>query len=103
MQLEGVVAKRKNSVYEAGARSANWQKLKLERHQEFVIGGYRPYAADSVDALLVGYFDNQKLRFAGKVRGGLVSHTRRELAQKLRGLRLNHCPFVDLPTEGSSR
>ncbi|HJY08234.1 MAG TPA: RNA ligase family protein, partial [Bryobacteraceae bacterium] len=41
MQLEGVVAKRKDSLYEAGERSRNWQKLKLERQQEFVIGGYR--------------------------------------------------------------
>lgn len=49
MQLEGVIAKRRNSHYEAGERSANWQKLKLERQQEFVIGGYRP-SGDSVDA-----------------------------------------------------
>jgi bifunctional non-homologous end joining protein LigD len=57
MQLEGVIAKRKNSQYEAGERSGNWQKLKLERRQEFVIGGYRPYGDNSVDALLVGCFE----------------------------------------------
>jgi bifunctional non-homologous end joining protein LigD len=74
MQLEGIVAKRKDSVYEAGERSANWQKLKLERQQEFVIGGFRPAGDNSVDALLVGYFDNRKLKFAGKVRAGLVPH-----------------------------
>ena len=103
MRLEGVVAKRKNSVYEAGERSGNWQKLKLELQQEFVIGGYRPSGENNVDALLVGYFDDRKLRFAGRVRAGLVPHVRRELARKLKGLPLNHCPFVDLPTEGSSR
>jgi bifunctional non-homologous end joining protein LigD len=41
MHMEGIVAKRKNSSYESGERSANWRKLKLERQQEFVIGGYR--------------------------------------------------------------
>ena len=103
MQLEGVVAKRKDSLYEAGERSRNWQKLKLERQQEFVIGGYRLAGNDSVDALLVGYFQDRKLRFAGKVRAGLVPHLRREFAGKLKGLQLHRCPFVDLPTEGSSR
>jgi ATP-dependent DNA ligase len=41
MELEGVIAKRKDSQYEAGERSGSWQKLKLERQQEFVVGGYR--------------------------------------------------------------
>jgi bifunctional non-homologous end joining protein LigD len=102
MGLEGVVAKRKDSPYEAGERSRNWQKLKLESQQEFVIGGYRP-TGDSVDALLVGYFDNKKLKFAAKVRAGLVPHLRRELAKKLQKMSMYACPFVDLPTEGSSR
>jgi bifunctional non-homologous end joining protein LigD len=103
MQLEGVVAKRKASTYESGERSGNWQKLKLERQQEFVIGGYRPSGKGSVDALLVGYFDKQELRFAAKVRAGLVPHVRSEFARKLKPLQVQHCPFVDLPTEGSSR
>ncbi len=103
MQLEGVVAKRKDSIYEPGERSRNWQKLKLECHQEFVIGGYRPASNNSIDALLVGYFDKQELRFAGKVRAGLVPHVKRDLARTLAKLRVDVCPFVDLPTEGSSR
>ena len=40
--LEGIVAKRKDSIYESGERSGAWQKLKLENQQEFVVGGYRP-------------------------------------------------------------
>jgi bifunctional non-homologous end joining protein LigD len=103
MQLEGVVAKRLASVYEAGERSGNWQKLKLERQQEFVIGGYRPSGSSGVDALLVGYFDEQELRFAAKVRAGLVPHARSELARKLKPLQVKHCPFADLPTQASSR
>ena len=48
--LEGVVAKRKDSLYEPGERSDAWQKLKLENQQEFVIGGYRP--ADRTASML---------------------------------------------------
>ena len=71
--LEGVVAKRKDSLYESGERSDAWQKLKLENQQEFVIGGYRP-GSNGIDALLVGYYDDAGLRFAGKVRAGFVPH-----------------------------
>lgn len=49
--LEGVLAKRKESIYQPGERSADWLKLKLERQQEFVIGGYRPDGSKGVDAL----------------------------------------------------
>jgi bifunctional non-homologous end joining protein LigD len=103
MQLEGVVAKRKASIYEVGERSGNWQKLKLEHQQEFVIGGYRPSGNSSVDALLVGYFDEQQLRFAAKVRAGLVPHVRSEFARKLKPPQVKDCPFADLPSKGSSR
>ncbi len=54
--LEGVIAKRRESVYEPGERSGEWLKLKLELQQEFVIGGYRP-GSNGVDALLVGYLE----------------------------------------------
>jgi bifunctional non-homologous end joining protein LigD len=65
--LEGVVAKRKDSRYESGERSGAWVKLKLDKQQEFVIGGFRP-GSNGVDALLVGYHEGKELRFAGKVR-----------------------------------
>jgi DNA ligase D-like protein (predicted ligase) len=103
MQLEGIVAKRNDSIYEPGERSRNWQKLKLERRQEFVVGGYRLAASDSVDALLVGYYADGELRFAARTRAGLVPHIRQQFARSLKKLRIDHCPFVDLPTEGSSR
>jgi len=102
MGLEGVVAKRRGSLYEPGERSRDWLKLKLENQQEFVIGGYRPDGESSIDALLVGYYEGKDLRFAGKVRAGLVPHSRRELAAKLAPLRSPQCPFSDLPS-GKSR
>ena len=101
--LEGVVAKRKDSIYQPGERSQDWQKLKLEAQQEFVIGGYRP-VGDAIDALLVGYYVGQDLRFAGKVRAGFVPNVRRQLFEKLRPLGTEQCPFSDLPSPpGSSR
>src|SRR5262249_8033537 len=62
--LEGVVAKRRDSPYQPGERSSDWQKLKLDRQQEFVVAGYRPDGEHSFDALLVGYYDAGALRFA---------------------------------------
>jgi bifunctional non-homologous end joining protein LigD len=100
--LEGVIAKRKNSVYQAGERTDDWQKLKLERQQEFVIGGYRP-GPNGIDALLIGYYERKELWFAGKVRAGLVPYLRRELLKKLQPLAVDLCPFANLPSAGSSR
>jgi len=95
--VEGVIAKRRDSTYQPGERSNDWVKLKLERQQEFVIGGYRPDGATGLDALLVGYYQGKELRFAGKVRAGLVPHVRREVLGKLKPLQVRDCPFANLP------
>jgi bifunctional non-homologous end joining protein LigD len=95
--IEGVIAKRRDSTYQPGERSNDWVKLKLERQQEFVIGGYRPDGANGLDALLVGYYEGKELRFAGKVRAGLVPHVRREVLGKLKPLQVQECPFANLP------
>jgi bifunctional non-homologous end joining protein LigD len=65
LHLEGVVAKRRNSRYEPSKRSRSWVKLKFNRRQEFVVGGYKPIAA-GFESLLVGYYDGRKLMFASK-------------------------------------
>jgi bifunctional non-homologous end joining protein LigD len=101
--LEGVIAKRKSSVYQPGKRSGDWVKLKLETQQEFVIGGYRPVGDREFDALLVGYYKDDALLFAGKVRAGLVPHVRRDIVVKLKPLRISRCPFANLPDAKSSR
>jgi bifunctional non-homologous end joining protein LigD len=102
MGLEGVIAKRKDSIYEPGERSGAWQKLKLELEQEFVVGGYRP-GNHGMDALLVGYYSGSRLMFAGKVRAGFVPHVRRQLAAKLKPLHVERCLFMNLPDAKSSR
>jgi DNA ligase D-like protein (predicted ligase) len=95
--LEGVVAKRRRSTYAAGRRSEAWIKVRFARHQELVIGGYKPKAT-SFDSLLVGYYDGRKLMFAAKVRNGFTPHLRAQLLDEMRGLSAARCPFANLPT-----
>jgi bifunctional non-homologous end joining protein LigD len=99
--LEGVIAKRRDSRYEAAQRSGAWVKLKLEKQQELVVGGYRP-GTNGVDALLVGYYDGKALKFAGKVRAGFTPHVRRDVARELTPLHQATCPFTDLPNSKTS-
>ena len=99
--LEGIVAKRRDSRYVPGERSSAWLKVKLDKQQEFVVGGYRP-GPHGVDALLVGYCNGRALTFAGKVRAGFTPHLRRDVANALRDLHVSWCPFADLPTGKSS-
>jgi bifunctional non-homologous end joining protein LigD len=100
--LEGVIAKRKSSRYTPGDRSASWLKLKLDKQQEFVVGGCR-LSGGTVDSLLVGYYEGRVLRFAGKVRAGFTPRLRREVAAGLKPYHAARCPFVDLPHSKTSR
>ena len=99
--LEGVVAKRRDSCYTAGERSGAWLKLKLDRQQEFVIGGFRP-GPHGIDALLVGHYEGTDLRFAGKVRAGFTPYVRRDVFAELEPLQTERCPFGDLPNSRAS-
>ncbi|MFL5322317.1 MAG: DNA ligase D [Myxococcaceae bacterium] len=82
--LEGVIAKRKGSIYEP-KRSPEWLKLKLHQAQEFVIVGYTPISngANEIGALLVGVREGKDYVFAGKVGTGFSSKLRKELRKKL--------------------
>jgi bifunctional non-homologous end joining protein LigD len=100
--LEGVVAKRVDSRYEAGQRSGAWTKVKFARRQEFVIGGFRPDDG-RVDALVVGYFEGKRLLAAGKVRAGLTPLWRRQLFEALSSLAARRCPFANLPSARTGR
>src|SRR5438552_9575788 len=99
--LEGIIGKQRTSVYEAGRRSGAWIKLKCIQQQEFVIGGYTPPqgARKHFGAILVGYYDNKKLVFAGKVGTGFSANLLSMLHEKLREEQREDCPFVDLPSK----
>ena len=93
--FEGVIAKRKDSLYESGKRTGAWVKYKIHQGQEFVIGGYVP--DHPFDSIIVGYYREGKLYYAAKVRNGFVPHTRKEVFQRFKGLEIDACPFVNLP------
>jgi DNA ligase D-like protein (predicted ligase) len=94
--LEGVVAKRVDSVYEPGKRTDTWLKVKFQKRQELVIGGYKP-AGNSFDSVLVGFYERRKFLYAGKVRAGFRSQTRAEVWERIAPLGLSTCPFDNLP------
>ena len=101
--IEGIIAKRKNSPYQPSGRSDDWRKLKLDRQQEFVVGGYRAAGAQNFDALLVGVYAQRRLLFAAKLRAGFTPHSRRELHALLWPLKSGDCPFANLPDERHGR
>ena len=101
LQLEGVIAKRRRSFYEPGRRSHAWKKLRFAKHQELVIGGYKPNAVN-FDSLIVGYYEGAALMSAGKVRSGFTPPLRASLLERLRPLVTKRCPFANLPTSRTS-
>jgi DNA ligase D-like protein (predicted ligase) len=93
---EGLIAKRAQAPYVPG-RSRDWLKLKCAWEQEFVIGGYTDPAGSRTDfgALLVGYYEDGRLKYAGKVGTGYTAATLSELGARLRELETPESPFVD--------
>ncbi len=94
--LEGIVAKRRDSLYESAHRNGAWVKMRIGGGQEFVIGGYTP-SPKNFDAVLVGYFEGNKLLFAARVRNGFVPALRATVFRKFKGLESRKCPFANLP------
>ena len=100
--LEGVVAKRKDSLYEAGKRSGSWVKHRVNAGQEFVIGGYTP-GSHGIDAIVVGYYKGRDLIYVARTRNGFVPASRRSVYQKLKLLTIEECPFANLPETRKAR
>jgi DNA ligase D-like protein (predicted ligase) len=103
--LEGIILKRHGSAYESDRRSGTWLKLKNVNEQELVIGGFTPprNSREHFGAILVGYYEDGVLRYAGKVGTGF----NREALASLHGQFLRHrterCPFANLPLDHKSR
>jgi DNA ligase D-like protein (predicted ligase) len=100
--LEGVVAKRRDSRYEAGKRSGAWAKFRLNAGQELVIGGY-VRGAHSVEAFIVGHYKESELIYVARVRNGFVPATRRQIFAKLQPLVSPDWPFANLPETHKGR
>lgn len=101
-KLEGLVAKRLDSIYQPGAKGGAWVKFKVNRSQELVIGGYIPGKLH-FDSLLVGYYEGRKLIFNAKVKNGFVPRVRQELYKNFQALETPRCPFANLPEPKNAR
>jgi bifunctional non-homologous end joining protein LigD len=98
--LEGVVAKRFDSLYEPGGRTRHWLKVKNHQSQEFVVGGYLPGEGSRgrLGALLLGvYLDDGRLCFAGRVGTGFTEAELTRLALLLDQRRRDTPPFDPEP------
>jgi DNA ligase D-like protein (predicted ligase) len=100
--LEGVVAKRRGSIYTPERRNDAWIKVRFHKRQEFVIGGYKA-EGKTFDSILVGYYETPgRLLYAGKVRAGFTPALRKAVHDQVAPLRARACPFANLPSGTSS-
>jgi DNA ligase D-like protein (predicted ligase) len=100
--LEGLVAKRRDSIYEVGLRSGAWRKMRINKGQEFVIGGYT-LGGKTFDALIVGYYEGDRLVYVARTRNGFTPAIRADLMKRLGKLATDKCPFANLPEPRSGR
>ena len=97
---EGVIAKRADSPYEQGRRSRSWLKLKIEKRQEFVVGGWTEprNSREHIGAILLGYYDDDgRLIYAGHTGTGFSASSLREVYASLRRLERAKSPFTTTP------
>jgi bifunctional non-homologous end joining protein LigD len=100
LHAEGIISKRAASEYSSG-RGGDWLKLKCVHEQEFVIGGFTlpSNGSHGVGALLLGYYDDGKLIYAGRTGTGFTQKTHRTLRDQLDELRQKTSSFEKLPAE----
>src|SRR5438128_5395014 len=92
--LDGIVSKRRDQPYQPGKRGG-WVKTKCVKRQEFVVGGFTDPegSRQGIGALLVGYYDGDRLVFAGKVGTGFSVSVARDLRARLEKIETPDCPF----------
>jgi bifunctional non-homologous end joining protein LigD len=97
--FEGVIGKRTDSKYETGKRSGAWIKVKPTRSADFVIGGYSRGKGSraALGALLVGYWDRGKLRYASHVGSGFDARSLAQVKKRLDAIAVEDCPFAEVP------
>jgi bifunctional non-homologous end joining protein LigD len=101
--LEGIVAKVVSSRYEPGKRSGAWSKFKCGYREHFVVGGYTLGGGYSrFGALIVGYFDQGKLRYASKVGAAFTERETREFLDGVATIQQPDCPFEAIPASAGT-
>jgi bifunctional non-homologous end joining protein LigD len=101
LSLEGLIGKRAGSKYDS-KRSGAWIKIKLYQQSPFVIGGYTQPGGERkhMGALLVGVYENGKLKFAGRIGTGFSEKLLQALSVELNKIAIKACPFFNLPATG---
>jgi bifunctional non-homologous end joining protein LigD len=96
---EGLMAKRTTAPYRPGQRSRDWLKLKIEQRQELVVGGFTEprRSREHLGALLLGYYDDGKLRYAGHTGGGFSRASLQQMYDLLAPLEVKTSPFSTTP------
>ena len=98
---EGIISKRRDSRYRLGARHSDWQKIKCSLRQEFVVGGFTDptHAVSGVGSIMLGYYRDGKLAFAGKVSNGpgWGDEFGRKLRARLEKIEQLKSPFNPVP------
>jgi bifunctional non-homologous end joining protein LigD len=99
MGLEGIIAKKADSIYIPDKRSKDWLKIKSQKHQEAIIGGYtrNENSSRKISALLLGIFENGEFVSIGNVGTGFTTKIQEEILQKLQALVRESCPFKEVP------
>jgi bifunctional non-homologous end joining protein LigD len=99
MGLEGIMAKRKDSPYAVNERTNDWLKIKSNKRQEMVIGGYtmNDDTSKPFSSLLVGVYNKGKLIYTGKVGTGFSIATQKKMMQQFKPLITKKVPFFELP------
>jgi bifunctional non-homologous end joining protein LigD len=97
MSLEGIISKRCSSRYLAAKRTKDWLKVKCQRRQEFVIGGWTdPKGSRSAfGSLILGYYRGDELVHAGRVGTGFDESRLADIHRRLKKLAMPRSPFVD--------
>src|SRR5438477_5742376 len=104
-QLEGIVAKLRDSLYQPGARSSAWMKIKANREQEVVIGGFTAprNSRKHFGAILVGVYDEGKLVYAGHTGGRFDERTLAALAAQMKPSIVKQPPFSGKPPQTNEK
>lgn len=99
--LEGIIAKKSGSLYYPGGRSAEWLKMKRQKRQEVVIGGYvlLDDSPKSFSSLLIGVYDQGKFRYVGKVGTGFSYAIQKKMLLEFEPLIRANNPFEIIPVE----
>ncbi len=97
--LEGIMAKKEKSLYKPGARSKEWLKIKTQKFQELVIGGYtkNENTSKQFSALLLGLFNGNQFDFITPVGTGFTNKRQTEILETLDSLKIKTCPFSTIP------